>query len=123
MRRIFLTGATGFLGGVLAARLIRQGFALTVLVRNSKAFSGEERLVKALRELMDQSDWYLIRDRVTFKNGNLSDPTLGLKVSPGSWDTLVHCAASTDFNENNHENRFRGCIGYFLVATSNAQAN
>ena len=110
MRRIFLTGATGFLGSAIAERLIRQGFTVTVLVRSTRTLSGEERFLRTMRSLLPQKDWHLLKEHVSFAVGDLSDEGLKGIHNPGNWDAVVHSAASTDFNESNHENLRRSNV-------------
>jgi len=43
MKRIFLTGASGFIGGEVAARLVRKGHRVTALVRGGKPVLGNDR--------------------------------------------------------------------------------
>jgi nucleoside-diphosphate-sugar epimerase len=55
--KIFLTGATGYIGGSVAERLLREGHAITGLVRcESGAKELEARGMRALRGSLDDSD-------------------------------------------------------------------
>ena len=48
-KNIFLTGATGFLGSHLAARLLQDGHHVGVLTRRSKGLSAGARVESVLR--------------------------------------------------------------------------
>jgi len=104
MRRVFFTGGTGFLGSYLSYLLVRKGFQLTLLVRDTRGVSGKERYLEALKVLFPRPDLKLIEKRIEFVNGSLSEDNLGLGHLEGRWDVFLHCAASTDFNESNAEN-------------------
>lgn len=86
--RIFLTGASGFVGGEVAAQLVATGHQVTALVhRSPKILANDGRPV----------------DGVACVRGNVADPRLGL--SPGEFsravaehDLIIHCAATTRFD-------------------------
>ena len=48
-KNVFLTGATGFLGSHLTARLLQDGHHLTALARSSKNASAKSRVEDVLR--------------------------------------------------------------------------
>jgi thioester reductase-like protein len=81
---IFLTGATGLVGGALAGALLDAGHRVTALVR------GEG------RDVLDMDG----RDRIgemTVGRGDVAHPGFGLAELPDGIDLLVHCAATVDF--------------------------
>ncbi len=104
MRRIFLTGATGFLGSYVAAILLEKGFELTLLVRDSKKLSGKEKFLNSLCSLVPKFCFKSYQKQIHFVTGDLKEKNLGVTECSGEWDALVHCASSTDFNETNYEN-------------------
>jgi nucleoside-diphosphate-sugar epimerase len=99
--RIFLTGATGFLGSHLAAGLIGRGYTITVLARPGKAGSAAARMIRLL-------DWFGVpgeeRRRLTVVEGDIgvegfgADPSSLLNILRNT-DEIVHCASSTSFAE------------------------
>lgn len=81
---VFLTGATGLVGGALAGALLDAGHLVTALVR------GEG------RDVLDMDG----RDRIgelTVVQGDVALPQFGLAEIPDGIDMLVHCAATVDF--------------------------
>lgn len=83
-----MTGAGGWLGGEIAARLVASGAVVTALVRRRADIRGNDgALVPVARTL----------------TGEISEPLLGW--SPAAWqaearqfDLIVHCAALTQFS-------------------------
>jgi nucleoside-diphosphate-sugar epimerase len=99
--RLFLTGATGFLGSHVADRLLREGFQVTALARQSASESASERMNRIL-------DWHATppeaRSRLRVVAGDLTCPCLGLHPSElaslsTETDEFIHCASETDFAE------------------------
>lgn len=86
-RRVLVTGAGGWLGGEVAARLVASGAVVTALVRRRAEVRGNDgRLVPVARTLA----------------GDIAAPLLGW--TPAAWaeeaggfDLIVHCAALTQF--------------------------
>ncbi len=81
---VFLTGATGLVGGALAGALLDAGHRVSALVR------GEG------RDVLDMD----ARDRIgeiTVLQGDVAQPGFGLTEPPANIDLLVHCAATVDF--------------------------
>jgi thioester reductase-like protein len=98
---VFLTGATGFLGMEVLARLLEAGDReVLALVRAPDDAAASERLDGVLSTLWDDPSPY--RDRVVAVRGELTQPGLGL----GSrWNevaertrSVLHCAASISFD-------------------------
>lgn len=81
---VFLTGATGLVGGALAGALLDAGHRVTALVR------GEA------RDVLDMDR----RDRIgeiAALQGDVALPGFGMAESPQGIDLLIHCAATVDF--------------------------
>jgi CDP-glucose 4,6-dehydratase len=80
MRRVFITGATGFLGGWLASELIRQGAHVVALVRDHVP---QSRFVA--------EGWH---EQATVISGSLLDlPLLSRAISEYEIDCVFHLAA------------------------------
>jgi thioester reductase-like protein len=100
MMAILLTGATGYLGSYVAARLLRAGEPLNVLVRARSLREGERRLWHALQLHFGFPEFERhLRDRVTLFAGDVTDRGFGLApdarrrlVSTSA--SVIHCAAS-----------------------------
>lgn len=81
---VFVTGATGLVGGALAGALLDAGHHVTALVR------GEG------RDVLDMDG----RDRIgelTVLQGDVALPGFGMAAPTDAIDMLVHCAATVDF--------------------------
>jgi thioester reductase-like protein len=110
-KRIFVTGATGFLGSHLTARLLVLGHDVTALARGSKTASAEDRVKDVLRDVGASSF-----DRLTVLEGDISLPGLGLsegakKQIISSTDETWHCAASLSFQQEDRDEIFRMNVG------------
>jgi thioester reductase-like protein len=98
---VFLTGATGFLGMEVLARLLEAGDREVVaLVRADDDAGAERRLDDVLATLWDDPAPY--RDRVSAVRGELTQPGLGLgeradEVAERT-HAVLHCAASISFD-------------------------
>ena len=98
---VFLTGATGFLGMEVLARLLEEGDRdVLALIRASDDAAAERRLDDVLAKLWDDPAPY--RARVSAVRGDVTAPGLGLD---GRRDELaerahavLHCAASITFD-------------------------
>jgi dihydroflavonol-4-reductase len=75
--RVFLTGATGLLGGHLLRQLLQQGFFVSVLIRSDPP------------QFFDQA--------IKFCQGDLSDP-VKLKEFLKDVDVVIHAAADVSMN-------------------------
>jgi nucleoside-diphosphate-sugar epimerase len=102
---ILLTGATGFLGMDVLARLIerdREDAQIAVLVRAPDDAGARERLQGLLARLYDEPP-PAAAARIRTVRGDLLEPGLGLSRQDHEWligsvDRIVHCAASISFD-------------------------
>src|SRR5437868_4076176 len=107
LKNMLVTGATGFLGSHLTARLLDEGHHVRVLVRSSKTASAKTRVEEVLREVGT------IRfDNLEVFEGDISLPDLGLNEAAKkqivcSTDEVWHCAASLSFEQEDREEIFR----------------
>lgn len=97
---IFITGATGFLGGYLVHHLVEEGHNVYTLVRNQKKF--EALINKQAPEH---------REKIVAIEGELLKEDLGidsttLKSLIGKIDVVYHSAAILSFDENAREISF-----------------
>jgi thioester reductase-like protein len=110
-KRIFLTGATGFLGSHLAGRFLSDGCVVSVLVRGSKQASARERAEAVLQDIGSAP-----LDRLTVFEGDISQPGLGLSEADlnrvvSSTDEVWHCAASLSFLPEDRDEIFKMNVG------------
>src|SRR5262245_41496639 len=106
-KNILVTGATGFLGSHLAARLLGQGHHVTALARGSKAASARSRVEQVLREVGVAQF-----DNLDVVEGDIALPGLGLNPAAkrqivSATDEVWHCAASLSFEQEDREQIFR----------------
>jgi thioester reductase-like protein len=98
---VFLTGATGFLGMEVLARLLEAGDReVLALIRAADDAGAEQRLDDVLATLWDDPAPY--RERVIAVRGDVTQPGMGLN---SRWDevaeraqAVLHCAASISFD-------------------------
>jgi len=101
---VLLTGATGFLGMELLARLLEQGEREVIcLVRAPDAAGAGDRLASVLARLYDDPPTSL--DRVRAIPGDVAAPDLGLSAPDrdaliSTVTSVVHCAASISFDNS-----------------------
>ena len=96
-----LTGGTGFIGGHLAAELLKQGHRLILLARSSKNMSATQRVRQAL-DCFNLEPHHLHRLRII--EGSLDSPRFGLGNEAfdrllRDVDEVIHCASDTSFLE------------------------
>src|SRR5215468_849836 len=106
-KRIFITGATGFVGSHLAARLLDAGHCVCVLARGSKTVSAQTRVEEVLREVGASR-----LEHLKVFEGDISIPDIGLTEAStreivSSTDEVWHCAASLSFQQEDREEIFR----------------
>ncbi len=99
--RVFLTGATGYLGGYAADRLLRAGARVTALVRAPDDDAARMRIWRALQLHLPANTLadHLAAGRLRLVRGDVCAPRLGLE--PRAYEALaaeheavVHAAAS-----------------------------
>lgn len=110
-RNVFLTGATGFVGSHLAARLLQDGCRVTALGRGSKHASARQRVEDVLRDV-GISDLH----NLDVVEGDISLPDLGLNESAkrqvaADADEIWHCAASLSFQNEDRDEIFKMNVG------------
>jgi thioester reductase-like protein len=99
---VFLTGATGFLGMEVMARLLERGDREVIaLVRAADDAAAQERLDGILAKLWADPSPY--RDRARAVAGDVTSPGLGLdpatrSAAAGEAGAVMHCAASISFD-------------------------
>jgi len=102
-RRIFLTGATGFLGvAVLAGLLAKTGAKVLCLVRGADAGEARGRLQQVFRAAMGRR---FPAERVEVVCGDLGLPRLGLTQSDAErvatdTDLALHCGAEVNWSRS-----------------------
>ena len=90
---IFLTGASGFVGGEVAARLVAAGHVVTALMRQSPTIRANDgKIVSVGRHIQ----------------GDIAKPQFGMSAvdfeqSAAEHDLLLHCAATTRFDLSEDE--------------------
>ena len=96
---VFLTGATGFLGMEILARLLERGDHVFALVRAANQTEADKRIHGVLATLYDEPDEYV--SQVTALPGDVTQPLLGLgdNYTPTTKQVgyVIHCAASISF--------------------------
>src|SRR3954454_23159997 len=110
-KHIFLTGATGFVGSHLAARLLGAGHFVSVLARGSKTASAESRVQEVLKDVGTSR-----LEHLKVFEGDISLPDLGLSDAAkheivSSTEELWHCAASLSFQQEDRDEIFRMNLG------------
>src|SRR5262245_14835486 len=106
-KSVFITGATGFLGSHLAARLLEDGRRVTALARGSKNVSPKSRVEKVLQDVGVTQ-----LGNLQVVEGDISLPGLGLSDSVkrqviASAGEVWHCAASLSFEQEDRDEIFR----------------
>jgi len=102
MSTTFLTGATGFVGQTVLARLLeRTDRHIHTLVRAENQDDADARMRGVLHALYDDVDRYA--DRIHAVPGDLVEPDLGLSDQTRDRvatevDEIVHCGASVSFD-------------------------
>jgi thioester reductase-like protein len=110
---ILLTGATGFLGGEVLARLLERGERpVYALIRAPSEEAARERLSGVLESLGLESEEH----RVTAVAGDVTEPLLGLDTRRRAalaefTGRIVHCAASVSFTLGLDESREINVVG------------
>src|SRR5262245_21924518 len=116
-KRVFVTGATGFLGSHLAFHFLEQGHHVSVLARSSKSASARSRVKETLRAVAASDDAAdALFERLDVLEGDISRPGFDLNDAATqqltrSTDEVWHCAASLNFAEEDRDEIFRMNVG------------
>jgi long-chain acyl-CoA synthetase len=108
-RGVLLTGATGFLGGEVLARLLERGDQpVYALVRAANDEEAAARLRATVASLLGSAEPWC--DRVVAVAADITQPALGLDSVKHDWlagrvARIVHCAASVSFTLGLDESR------------------
>lgn len=106
---VLLTGATGFLGGEVLARLLeRTDRTVYALVRADSDADAEHRLRAVVESLLGTHEPW--RQRVFAIAGDVTRPGLGIGWARRAWlaervESVIHCAASVSFTLGLEESR------------------
>ena len=103
-KRIFFTGANGFLGSYLARKLALQGWDVVCLLRSQKGELAQQRLQKAFWDISsDPAQTEAALAHCSVIEGEVDKPLFGMSTADydrlaGSLDCMLHCAAMTTFD-------------------------
>jgi long-chain acyl-CoA synthetase len=110
--RIFITGGTGSIGGLVASRILRDDpdAQVFLLVRARSETEAMGRVAAAFDILSPELDFSRVRDRIRVYCGDITMDRLGLDESTfkslsEDLSHIVHCAAATKFNIDIHKAR------------------
>jgi thioester reductase-like protein len=120
LKRILVTGATGFVGSHLAYRLLGEGCHVTVLARGAKNAPAQDRVLEVLTQVgacwngAEALKTHL--DRLEVVEGDIARPGLGiaeprLTALAAATDETWHCAASLSFTQEDRDEIFRMNVG------------
>jgi thioester reductase-like protein len=109
---LFLTGATGFLGTALLARIGTDPMyqRIYVLIRGGKHGSAQSRLSALLKNIFPAGELEVLSDKFVAVEGDLTLDNLGLTAADHfmlqtTVNQIVHIGASTDFGAPLDESR------------------
>lgn len=110
---VFLTGATGFIGGWLALWFIEQGYMLHLLVRPGRNETAEARVISFLQGLAATDELKRrVREQVRVFTGDITEEGLGLSGrarhdATAGVGSFIHCAAIPKFVEDKDRTVYR----------------
>lgn len=107
-KTIFITGATGFAGSHTAIELLRQGHKLSLLSRDNKDETAEQRIEKAIKQVASgQEEYEKYKSSIKVITGDTGKENLGLTndeiMKLGNFDEVLHLAADLSFAEKDRE--------------------
>jgi nucleoside-diphosphate-sugar epimerase/predicted lipid carrier protein YhbT len=108
-KTIFITGATGLVGGLLALRALADGYRLRLLARDRTGLTAETRIFHLFLLLgVAEEEWVVMRDRIEVVHGDVTKPRLGLtrkewQQAAENLQALFHAAAYTGFDKTQAE--------------------
>lgn len=101
---IALTGATGFLGSHLMARLLQNGNRLLILGRSTEEETLPARIAKLLRWFgMDVPADRLETVEIDFSRPMIGMPRAKYETLCALTDQIIHCASDTNFSERKRD--------------------
>jgi NAD(P)-dependent dehydrogenase (short-subunit alcohol dehydrogenase family) len=92
---ILITGATGFIGRAIVARLLADGRRVAVLARRRDGLGARDRVTAALGDAADAGRVEVIEAELTAPDAGIAPGDLGRLR--GCVETVVHCAGDTSF--------------------------
>lgn len=118
-KKIFITGAAGFVGSNLAYKFLKEGYKVKLLARRRRNASAQERIYKILLELCENglAEFEEIKKNVDVIEGDVTQPnSLGiskeiLKTFSKEVGTIFHCAAFMSFDKERKEELFKQNVG------------
>ena len=121
MKKIFITGGTGFLGANLIYKFLKEGFRVYSLVRKTKEDSSR-RIEKVLLGLFPDFDYQESKKNIRTIEGDITLPFFGLSkqeledLKEVHFSAIFHCAAFMSFSEKDRSKLFL----YNVEGTRNA---
>ncbi|MFH1030319.1 MAG: SDR family oxidoreductase [bacterium] len=103
MKKIFLTGGTGFVGSNIAYQLLKLGYKVIFLVREVAGIAADRRLSDTLKVI--DPDFDLEKYSYKIVAGDICLPNLGIcadernSLKADKPDSIFHCAGSIMFSE------------------------
>ena len=96
MKTVFVTGATGYLGGYTVTRLLRDQpeLRLALLVRGKDEREATEKLWRSLQLHMDAREFWSAISRIDFVLGDLTSTKLRLGIAPDAYERTVRSVES-----------------------------
>src|SRR5262245_33619125 len=95
---VLVTGATGFIGRQVVARLLLAGRRVMILARRRAGLTGAQRVAEMFGEISRRS--------LEVVEGDLANPAgiqSKIRHSGSTIDTLIHCAGETAFSVGERE--------------------
>lgn len=116
VKKIFITGATGFIGSNLTYKFLKEGYKVKLLVRKRRNQSVQERIYRVLFTDVcdnDKTEFKKFRNRIEVVEGDITQDSF-LGISKREIEKLCrevgavfHCAAFMSFDDYKREDLFR----------------